>query len=55
MNELLSKGEIIEVFKFNNHLYGLTLENIEDVAQKGKFCILTFGLEVRILIISGGR
>lgn len=48
LNSLILKGEIVEVYKFNNHLYGLTLENIEDVAVKGKFCLLSFGMEVRL-------
>lgn len=46
IENMLSKGELIEAFKYNCHDYGITVESIEKVSERGKFCLITLELEV---------
>lgn len=51
MIEMLEKDLFLEFVKYESVLYGVTLECIEQVAKRGKICVLTMEIEVRIINI----
>ena len=45
--ELVDKKGFIEHAKFGDNLYGTSIKAVEDVAEKGRICVLDIEMEVR--------
>jgi hypothetical protein len=54
MEEIFQRGEFVEIMKVGSYRYGITVECIDEIAQRGKFCLLCFELEGAILMKKAG-